>query len=105
MTKKTVKIALGLSLAGALALAPTAASAAMAYDTGNVSCTYGYTGAVKTYAIRDVDGWAPGGAQYSWDWGKNTWAYHTKAGTSNVGSWLAESSVALDVGYTKAYCG
>jgi hypothetical protein len=106
MRKTIGKVSVGLSLVAlASLLAPTAAQAAMAFETGNVSCSYGYHGTVKTYSTRDIDGWAPGGTAsgFLWDWGSDTWQYHSKTGTIS-GSWLAETSGTLNTGYTSARC-
>ena len=82
---------------------PPAAHAAMVEKDGSLSCHYGYVGLVKTVTEMDVDGWAPGGNLYSWDWGTWDWKTHYKSGSIS-GSWLAESSGSMDMVNTGASC-
>ena len=104
MLHKLRKVVTISAVAAVAALAvPSAAQAAMVYKTGSVSCHYGYVGLVKTVTEMDVDGWAPGGYTYLWDWGTWSWQTHYKGGTIS-GTWLAESSGIMDMANTGASC-
>ena len=104
MTHKVRKVAEIVAVGAVAALAaPSAAQAAMASKSGSLSCQYGYVGLVKTVTTMDVDGWAPGGYRYLWDWGTWEWQTHYKSGAIS-GSWLAESSAQMDTANTYASC-
>lgn len=104
MIHKMRKVAAALAVGAVAALAvPTAAQAATVYKQGSLSCQYGYVGLVKTVTEMDVDGWAPGGYTYLWDWGTWNWQTHYKSGAIS-GSWLAESSGIMDMANTYASC-
>ena len=93
-----------MALVAVLTLAlPTTADASTVSKSGSVSCNYGWVGLVTTYPEMDVDGWAPRGYQFRYDWGTWTWQTHYKSGSIS-GSWFAESSGLMDMTKTYTQC-
>ena len=104
MSHKMRKASVALAIAAIATLTlPTAAQAAMAYKDGTISCSYGYVSLVKTVTEMDVDGSAPGGYGFYWDWGTWAWQTHYQGGSVS-GSWYAETSGNMDTTHTGASC-
>jgi hypothetical protein len=103
MKKVAGSLALAAVLVGGVAVGPAAAAAAS--KSGTVSCEIFQKGGVQASAQRDVDGFAPGGKTFVYDWG--TWTsrtYRVNGTQAGGGSWLAESQSILNTASTYGYC-
>ncbi len=101
------KLLIGLAIAACLVggVGVGHASAATASDQGTVSCELYQKGGVQAKAQRDVDGYAPGGTTFVYNWGSQTWKTYRINGTQRGGGeWFAESQTTLDKAATYGYC-